>query len=185
MDRVIVNALADCLRDDVDPLVIHHLHPLLQFLRGKRGKVITAQAVYMLFQRPDRLHQRPLKVITDAHHFARGLHLGCQCALGRDELIKRQSGDLDHAVVKRWLKAGISLAGDGVLDLIQRIAQRDLGRHLGNRIARCLTCQRGRTAYTGINFDHTVLETGRMQGKLHIASAGDTQLVDDVERGTA
>ena len=27
MDRVIVNALADCLRDNVDPLVIHHLHP--------------------------------------------------------------------------------------------------------------------------------------------------------------
>ncbi len=185
MDRVIVNALADCLRDNIDPLVIHHLHPLLQFLRGKRRKIITAQAVYMLFQRPDRLHQRSFKVIADAHHFARGLHLGCQCALGRNELIKRQSGNFDHAVVKRWLKAGVSLAGDGILDLIQRITQRNLGRHLGNRIARCLTCQRRRTAYTGIDFNHTVLKTGRMQGKLHITPAGDPQLVDDVERRTA
>ncbi len=136
----------------------------------------------MLFQRPDRLHQRTLKVIADAHHFSRSLHLGRQCALRRDELIKRQSWDLDHAVVKRWLEAGISLAGDGVLDLIQRIAQRDLGRHLGDGITRCLTCQRGRTAYTGINLDHTVLETGGMQSELHITPAGNSQLVDDVER---
>ena len=76
MDRVIVHALTDGFRDNINSLVVHNLHALQQFLRRKRREVIAAQTVHMLFQRADRLHQGALEIIADTHHLARGLHLG-------------------------------------------------------------------------------------------------------------
>ena len=180
VDRVVIHALADRLRNHVDSLVIHNLHALQQFFHRKPGKVIAPQTVHMLLQGTDRLHQRPLKVVADAHHFARGLHLRRQSTLRRDKLIERQSRYLHYTVVKGRLKAGVSLARDGVFDLVQRIAERNLCRHLGDRIPGGLTRQRGRTAHTGIHFDHTIFKAGGMQGKLHVTASRNLQLVDDI-----
>ena len=88
----------------------------------------------MLLEGPDRLHKRPLKIRADAHNLSRRLHLGRKRSLGIDKFIKRKPWNFHDTVVERGLKAGKSLAGHRVWDLIQRIAEGDLRRHLGNRI---------------------------------------------------
>ena len=51
----------------------------------------------MLLQGTDCLHQRTLEVVADTHDLSGRLHLGRQCPLGTDELVKWQSWNLDNA----------------------------------------------------------------------------------------
>ncbi len=127
----------------------------------------------MLFERADRLHERPLKVRTDAHDLSCRFHLCRQCPLRRDKFVKRKPWHLDNTVVERRLKACVGLACDGIFDLVERVAECDLCGNLGDRIACRLGCERRGTAHAGIHLDYTVLKTRRVQRKLHIASACD------------
>ena len=136
----------------------------------------------MLFQRPDRLHQRALKGVVDCHDLSGGLHLGAQEAGGMNEFVKGPLGDLHHAVVQSRLKAGRSLAGDGVGDLVEGISQSDLGRHLGDGVSRGFRCQGRGPADPGIDLDDRVFEAVGVQGELHVAAPLDLQSGDNVQR---
>ena len=182
MDFFIRNAFAQRLGDDPDAAVIHHRQLPQQFIPIQSGEIIGQQAVHMLLQRADGFHQRPLEVGADAHDLTGGFHLGAQRPLGRQEFVEGQTGHFYHTVVQHGLKAGKGLFRDGVWNLVQMIAQGDLGRHLGDGVAGGLTCQRGRTADTGIHLDDAVLKAGGMQGKLYVTAAGDVQLADDIQR---
>ena len=96
------------------------------------------------------LHQRALKGVVDGHNLAGGLHLGAEGVVRVNELVKRPARELDNAVVEGRLEAGLGLAGDGVRDLIQTIADRDLCRYLCNRVAGCLGSQCGGTGNAGL-----------------------------------
>ena len=113
----------------------------------------------MLFQGTDGFHKRAFKVIADTHNFSGSFHLCGKGSLGADKFVKGQPGDLYHAVVQHRFKAGISLACDSVFDLIQRVAQGDLRRNLGNGIAGRLGSQGRRTGHTGIYLDNAVFKT--------------------------
>ena len=173
MNLLVGDTLADCFRNDPDTLVIHNLKSLLQLLRIQRREVVAEKTVHMLLQRTDRLHQRALEVVTDAHDLSGRLHLGRQRPLCRDKFIKGQSRNLDNTVVKRRFKGCVGLLCDGILDLIQRVAQRNLCGNLCDRIACRLGCQRRGTAHTGIYLDDTVFKAGGMQCKLHITATCD------------
>ena len=136
----------------------------------------------MLLQRTERLHECALKVGADAHNLAGRLHLCGQMTGCGNKFIKRKTRHLYHAVVKGRLKAGVRLSCNCVLDLIQVIAQSDLGGNLGDRIAGRFGRQSGRTADTRVYLDDAVLKAVRMQGKLYVTSAFHTQLGDDVQR---
>ena len=183
VDRLIIQPFPQGFRNHPDPLVVHLFQALLQILRGQGGKIIASQAVHMLLQRADGLHQRPFKAGADTHHLAGGLHLGGEGPLGGDEFIEGQTGHFHHAVVKRRLEAGVGLSCNRVFDLIQGIAQGDLCRHLGDGVAGRLTRQSGGAAHTGIHLDDAVFKAGGMQGELHVAASCDLKLVDDVKSG--
>ena len=127
----------------------------------------------MLFERADCLHERPLKVGADAHDLSRRFHLCRERSFCGDKLVKRKSWHLDNTVVQCRFKTCICLACDGIFDLIERVAECNLCRNLGNRIPCRFGGKRRGTAHTGIHLDHTVLKTRRMKCKLHIASACD------------
>ena len=181
VDIFVRYALTYRLGDHKDPHIVHPLQPFEQLFFGQCGKVITAQAVYMLLQRTQCLHQTAFKIGADAHHLAGRLHLRRQGTFCRQELIERKTRHLHHAIVQCRLKARIGLAGHGVFDLIQGIAQRDLGGYLGDGITGRFGSQCRRTAHTRIDLDDTVFKTGGMQRKLYVTSARDAQGTDDVE----
>ncbi len=109
-----------------------------------------------------RLHQCLLKAGANGHNLARSLHLRAQRTLGVHELIKRPFRELYDHIVHRRLHAGIRLPGHSVFDLVQRIANGDLGRHLGDGIPCRLAGQRRRTAHPRVYLDDRVFKAVRL-----------------------
>ncbi|MNY25287.1 hypothetical protein D3C86_1590620 [compost metagenome] len=79
------------------------------------------------------------KSSADGHNFSRSFHLCTKFAVGTDEFIERPTRDFANDIIECWFEAGICLAGYRVNNLIQRVTQRDLGGHFGNRV----TCSFG------------------------------------------
>ena len=184
VNGIIINASADRLCDPPDPHIIHDLQLFHKVVHGKSCKIIGHQAVHMLLQRADRLHERSFKIIADAHDLSGRLHLSRQRPLGADELVKRQTRKLYDYIVQHRLKACVSFLRNCILNLIQCIAKGDLCRHLGDRVSCRLGRQSGRTADTRIHLDDTVFKGIRIQRVLHVTSAGNIQLADDIQCGS-
>ena len=104
-------------------------------LRAELFKVGQGQGVHAQLDRGDGFHQRMLEVVADGHDLAGGHHLGAEGLVRIDELVKRPFRVFDDDVVERRFKAGAGLAGDVVGDLVEGVAQRDLGRNLGDGVA--------------------------------------------------
>ena len=185
MDRFIWDPLADRFRDHPDPAVVHHCQLLQQSVMIQMAEIIGHEAVHMLLQRTDRFHQTAFKVVADAHDFSGRLHLRSQRSLGADKLIERQTRHLNHTIIQHRLKACHRLSGDRIFDLIQRISDGDLRRHLRDRITGRLGGQRRRTAHSGIHFNDAVFKTLRMKRELNVAAAGNLELCNNVERGSS
>ena len=71
------------------------------------------------------------------------------------------------------------------MNFVERIAERDLGRDLGDRIAGRLGGERRRARNARIDLDDRVVEALGIERKLTVAAADDAERRDDVERGAA
>ena len=68
------------------------------------------------------LLQSGLKGAVNGHNLAGGLHLGTEPAVSGGELIEGPAGYLDDAVVEGGFEGSSGLAGDGVGDFVQCLA---------------------------------------------------------------
>ena len=105
------------------------------FWRGAlevRERPVEGEPPAILLERAHRLLERLLEGAADGHHLAHRLHLGGQRLVGLGELLEGPARDLHHAVVDRRLERGRRLAGDVVADLVERVADGELGRDLGD-----------------------------------------------------
>ena len=153
------DAAAQSLADVEQTLVVRAGHALLnlgvRLLLDVRGD----HAVQLDLTAADSLHQCALKAVVDGHNLAGGLHLGAEGVVRVNELVKRPARELDNAVVERRLEACLGLAGNGVGDLIQTIADCNLCGYLCNRVAGCLEASaeeretRGFTSITAYSKD--------------------------------
>ena len=179
------DAAAQSLADVEQTLIVCACHALLdlgvRLLLDVRGN----HAVQLDLTAADSLHQCALKAVVDGHNLAGGLHLGTESVVRVNELVKRPARELDNAVVEGRLEACLGLAGNGVGDLIQAIADCNLCGYLCNRVAGCLGSQCRGTGNTRVYLDYGVLEGFRVERVLHVAAALDAQLGDDVECGGA
>ena len=131
------------------------------------------------------LEQRAFKVRADGHDLARGLHLCAEAAGRADELVERPLGEFHDDVVERRLKAGAGLAGDVILNFIERIAEGDLRRDLCDRVAGRLRRERGRARHAGVDLDDGVVKAVGIERELAVAAADDVERGDDVQRRAA
>ena len=165
------DAAAQRLADVEQALVVRAGHALFDLRVGLLPDARDDHAVQLDLAAAHGLHQRALKAVVDGHDLAGGLHLGAKRIVRIHELVERPARELDHAVVDGRLETGLGFFSHGVLDLVQAVADRNLGRHLGDRVAGGLGGQRGRARYAGVDLDDRVLERGRMKRELHIAAA--------------
>ena len=137
-------------------------------------------------QRAQRLVQRLLERAADRHGLADRLHLRPEQVARLREFVEREARQLDDHVVDGRLERGRRLARDVVRNLVQAIADRQLGGDLGDRKAGRLARQRGRTRYARVHLDHDQPARIRVDGELDVRAAGiHADLADDAQRGVA
>ena len=129
---------------------------------------IGAQAHASVFQGAKRFAQRFFERATNGHDFAYGFHAGGQGVVGTLEFLEREAGDFYHAVVNGGLKARGRCFGDSVCYFVKRVANSKLSCEFGNGEARCLRCQRRRTAHARVHFNGNHAAGFRIHGKLHV-----------------
>src|SRR6059036_3917224 len=93
-------------------------------------------------ERAERLLERLLEGPPDRHHLADRLHLRAERVARLGELLEGEARDLGHHVVDRRLEAGGRLARDVVAELVERVADGELGGDLRDREARGLRGER-------------------------------------------
>ena len=124
------------------------------------------------FQRPQGFLQRLLEGTADGHRFAHRLHLRRQRVVRARELLKREARGFYDDVIQRRLEAGRRRARDVVGQLVERVADRELGRDLGDGKAGGLRGQRGAAAHARIHFDDDEAAVARVHRELHVGTAG-------------
>ena len=93
-------------------------------------------------QRTDGLQIRLLERAADRHDLADRLHLRAKRRRGPREFLEGKARNLHDHIVERRLEAGERLARDVVLDLVQRVADREERGDFGDREARRLRRER-------------------------------------------
>ena len=84
---------------------------------------------------PARLPERLGEGAADTHRLADGLHLRAQRRVGAGELFERETRELDDDVVERGLEARGRRPCQVVRDLVERVADGELGGDLRDRVA--------------------------------------------------
>ena len=117
------------------------------------------------------------KGTSDRHDFAYRLHAGADFAADTYELRQVPTRNLANQVVK--LRSCVCRVGSSHLaDLVERIAQRNLGSHKCQRITGSFGSQCGRTGQTGVHLDDTIVVCLGIEGILDVTFAHDAQVAD-------
>ena len=138
-------------------------------------------------ERAQSLLQRFGESAADRHRFADRFHRRRQRRLGAGEFLEGEARDLgDDVIDGRLERRRRRAAGDVVGDLVERVADSELGRDLGDRKPGRLRGERRRARDARVHLDHHHAPVGRIDGKLHVRAAGlDPDLAQNLDRGVA
>ena len=190
----------DLVIGPAEPHGLRHLQQAVRRRRAERGadRVLVVALAQPLdldlveagepgLQPAQRLLQAFLEGAADRHHFADRLHRGGQRGRGAGEFLEGEARDLGDDVVDGRLERGRRrAAGDVVVDLVQRVADRELGCDLGDRKAGRLRGQRRGARHARVHLDHDHAAVGRIDAELHVGAAGlDADLAQHRDRGVA
>ena len=155
VDLVDAHAVAQRLRDGEDAAAASALRELVvDVVERERVRV---EAPHADVEHAQRLLDDLGEGAPDGHHLADALHLAADAHRRAAELAEVPARDLADDVVERGLEEGRRAARDGVGDLGQRVAERDLGRDVGQRIAGGLARERRRARQPRVDLDDAVV----------------------------
>ena len=171
-------ALGDGFRQRrLDRLLAGALHPL------DRDLIEAGQAG---LHRAQCLLHRFGKTAADRHCLADRFHRCRQQRLGARKLFEGEPRHLGDDVVDRRLERCRRDPCDFVGQLIERVADRQLGGDLGDRETGRLGGKRRRARYPGVHFDDDEPAVGWVDRELHVRAAGvDADFAQYRNRGIA
>ena len=181
--RSIDHALLERLGDAEEPLVGRLAELLLEVL--ERIALVADDAVHPDLEHPGRLLDRLLEVAADGHDLADGLHLRADLLRDAPEFLQVPARDLDDEIVQGRLEAGRRLFGDRIEQLGQGVAEDELGRDEGQRIAGRLGGQGRAARQPGVDLDDPVVAVLGIEGELDVAFADDAEVADGLDRDLA
>ena len=137
------------------------------------------------FQTAQGFLQRLLEGAANRHDLADRLHLRRQRVIGLRKFFEGETWHFGDNVVDRRLERGGRLAtGDVIRQLIQRVADRQLGGNLGDRKTGGLGGQRRRTRDARIHLDDDHPTVLRVDRELNVRTAGiDADFAQHGDRG--
>ena len=152
------------------------------FIQVLEGQVVVAhETVHALADHTQALLHDLLEAFTDRHDLADRLHAGTNLTAHTHELRQVPTRDLHDHVIDIGRLIG-RVWRPHLANLIQAIAQSQLGGHECQRITTGLRRQRGRTAQAGVNLDHAIVAGLRVERVLDVALAHDAQMADRLRR---
>ena len=155
-------------------------------LFGRAGNVDLVEAAQPCLHRRERLLHRFVEGAADRHGLAHRFHCGSKFGFGTGEFLKREARDFRDDIVNCGFKAGGGDAGDVIVELVQRVADRQFGGDLGNRKPRRLGSQSGRPRHPRVHLDHDHAAIFGVDRPLHIRAAGfDADLAQHGDRAVA
>ena len=161
-------------------------HALLEGFLVEGVVTVRTEAGVPLLERAHGLLKRLLEGRANGHDLAHGLHARGERGVRALELLEGKARNLDHAVVNRGLEAGRSCLRDVVGDLVQRVANGEKRRLLGDGEPGGLRRQRGGAAHAGVHLDHDDAAVVGVHGKLHVgAAAGNAHALEHGQRVVA
>src|SRR5437868_8968238 len=135
-----------------------------------------------LLPRIERAHsfeQRFLERAADSHHFADRFHLRTKALVSTGKLLELPLGNLYDYVVQGGLERCGCFPRNVVGNFVQRVADSQFCRNLGDRETSGLGSQSRRSRYPRVHLDHRHPPGVRIYRKLNIRSAGlDPDLAD-------
>ena len=145
------------------------------------------QSVDADFQATQGFLEGLLEGATNRHHLAYRLHLGGQAAVSRGEFLKCETRNFGNHVVDAWLETrGRRTTRNFVAQFVQGIANCQLGGDFGNRKARRLRRQRGRTRHARVHFNHDHATVLGIDRELHVrTTCVDANFTQHRQRGVA
>ncbi len=145
------------------------------------------EAVEPDLQTAQRLLQALGEGAPDRHHLADRFHRCGQQRFGAGELLEGEARHLGDDIVDGRLEARrCGAAGDVVVELVERVAHRQLGGDLGDGKAGRLRGQRRGARHARVHLDDDQPPVGRVDRELDVGAAGlDADLAQDADRGVA
>ena len=135
------------------------------------------------FHRGQRLLQRLVDGAADRHDLAHRFHRRGELGLGAGEFLEGETRDLGDDVIDGRLEARGRHLGDVVVEFVERVADGELGRDLGDREAGGLGRQRRRARDPRVHLDHHHAAVLGVDRPLDVGAAGlDPDLAQHVDR---
>ncbi len=127
-----------------NPAGIGHAQVFQDSVAGRQGGAeVVAKAGRADFHGAQAFLQGFLECAANAHGLAHAFHRSCQLVLCAGEFLEGEARNLENDIVDGRLETGHGLARDVVAQFVERVANRQLGRDLGNGKARGLGGQGG------------------------------------------
>jgi len=124
--------------------------------------------------------------VRRCHRLANRLHLGGQRRVGGRELLEREARDLHHHVVEHGLERRRRDPGDVVGELVQPVADGQLGADPRDGKPGGLRRERRRPRDPRVHLDDELLARRGVHGELDVAPAGGhADFADDPDSGVA
>ncbi len=164
-----------------------HLHEFFgRDVVERRLARVGVETMAALLERTECLLHRLGEGSADGHDFTHRLHRRTEHPAGARELLERPARNLGDDIIDRRFEAGRGLLRDVVGDLVERVADRELGGDLGDREAGGLRRKGRRAAHTRVHFDDDLAAGLRVDRPLDIRAAGlDADPSDTGERTVA
>ncbi len=191
MDLGVVDAQPHGLRDLEQPVRRRHAQcradHVLVVAGAEPFEGVVVEAGEPRLQAAQRLLQAFREAAPDRHRLAHRLHRRGQHRLGAGELLEGEARHLGDDVVDGGLERGRRGAPRYVvLDLVQRVADGELGGDLGDREARRLGGERGGARHARVHLDDDEAAVVGVDGELHVGAAGlHPDLAQHRDRGVA
>ena len=137
--------------------------------------VVAHESVHALANHAETLLDHLLERAAYRHDLAHRFHRRADESAYAREFRQVPARNLtDHIVEARGHVCRIR--SSHLADLVERVAQRNLGGHEGQRVARCLAGKCRRAAQSGIDFNDAIVVGRGVEGKLNVALAYDAQV---------
>ena len=148
---------------------------------------VVVEAGEPRLHRAQRLLQAFLEGAANRHHLADRFHGGGQRRRGAWEFLEGEARDLRHHIVDGGLEGGGRRAlGDVVVEFVERVADGELGRDLGNREAGGLRGKGRGARHARVHLDDNEPAVRRIHRELHVRAARlHADLAQDRDGGVA